>query len=116
MARAILFLITTDPRTSSRPAEAIRIAAGVGSWKRVSVQIYLRGPAVSVLSEDAEDFIDGDNFSRYLPIVQGWGKPVLVERGQPLLRKLGASAVSYAEIDDTRLREEIAISHSVLRF
>jgi len=29
-----LVMIETDPRTSPRPAEAIRIAAGIGAWKK----------------------------------------------------------------------------------
>ena len=32
-----LVIIETDPRTSARPAEAIRIAAGIGVWKKTDV-------------------------------------------------------------------------------
>ncbi len=64
-----LVIIETDPRTSPRPAEAIRIAAGIGAWKKTDVTLLLRGPVAGYsLQEYADELVDEDNFTRYLPL------------------------------------------------
>ena len=64
-----LFVIASDPRTSHRPAEAVRIAAGVGAWKKIDVSLYLHGEAMRILDEAAGDFVDEEHVERYLPLV-----------------------------------------------
>jgi sulfur relay (sulfurtransferase) DsrF/TusC family protein len=67
--RKILFIITSDPRTSARPAEAIRIAAGVSAWGKAAVSICLVGPAVLMLSEGDQPLKDEDQVVSGLPLV-----------------------------------------------
>jgi hypothetical protein len=112
----LLFIITSDPRRSPRPAEAIRIAAGVGVWKRTGLTVYLRGAAVLALSETAEELVDEENYRRYLPSVQEFGGPVYVQRGAPLLAQLGESPTQFEEIDDAQLARLASTSTSILRF
>ncbi len=112
----LLVIVESDPRTGGRPAEAIRIAAGVGTWKKTDVTLYLRGPAVLALSEFADELVDEDNFVRYLPIVGEFGRPVYVQGGAPLLAELGEPSLPYEEIDDARLASLAAGSNYVLRF
>jgi len=64
-----LFVIASDPRTSHRPAEAVRIAAGVAAWKKVDVSLYLHGDAARILDESAGDFVDEEHIERYLPML-----------------------------------------------
>jgi sulfur relay (sulfurtransferase) DsrF/TusC family protein len=116
MKPSALFIITGDPRTSAKPAEAIRIAAGVGTWKKVDVRVYLRGPAVLALSEYVDEFIDEDNFSRYFPIVAEFGRNIFVQRGAELLGEIGESPLKFEEIDDAQLAQLAADANSVLRF
>lgn len=116
MNPAVLFIVTGDPRTSPRPAEAIRIAAGVGTWKKADITVYLRGPAVLALSEFPDELIDEDNFIRYLPILSEFGRPVCVERGAPLLAELGEAPVPFEEINDSQLAVLAARSNYVVRF
>lgn len=116
MKPSALFIVTGDPRTSARPAEAIRIAAGVGTWKKAEISVYLRGPAVLALSEYVDEFVDEDNFSRYFPIVGEFGRPIYVQQGAALLSELGDSPLNYEEIDDARLAQLAAESKYVLRF
>ena len=108
-------MVTNDPRTSARPAEAIRIAAGVGTWKKADVTLYLRGPAVLALSEFADELVDEDNFNRYLPIVGEFGHPVYVQGGAAELRELGEAPVKFAEISDTELAGLVGRATNVLR-
>ena len=111
-----LVIIDSDPRTSPRPAEAIRLAAGVGTWKKVDVTVYLRGPAVLALSEYADELVDEDNYVRYFPIVGEFGRPVYVQKGAPLLADLGESALRWEEITDEQLARLAATHRYVLRF
>ena len=68
--RKVLFIISSDPRVSPRPAEAIRIAAGVGAWARAEVSVCLVGAAGLILSEDAETLKDAEQFSACLPLLR----------------------------------------------
>lgn len=112
----LLFIVTGDPRTSAKPAEAIRIAAGVGTWKKADITLYLRNAAVLAVSEYADEFVDEDNYTRYLPIVKEFGRPIYVQKGAALLNEIGDSVFSIEEIDDERLAGLAAESNYVARF
>src|SRR5881628_3638270 len=116
MTPGVLFIITSDPRTSSRPAEAIRIAAGVGAWRKVAVTVYLRGAAVLALSEFPDDLTDGDNFSRYLPLVRESGGLIYAQRGGALLNDIGQWPVAFQETGDDELTALVTRSDYVVRF
>lgn len=73
-----LVTITEDPRESHRPAEAVRIAAGIGGWNKTEVDVLLLGPASLVLSPWADEFVDGENYDHYLPILREWKRPVFL--------------------------------------
>ncbi|MEO6036364.1 MAG: DsrE family protein [Verrucomicrobiota bacterium] len=112
----LLILVTGDPRVSPRPAEAVRIAAGVGAWKKVDISLYLRGPAVLALSEFADELVDEDNFTRYLPIVEEAGRPIYVQKDSAQLADVGEPAVKFQEISDGELAKLAAHSTYVARF
>lgn len=116
MPPRVLFLITSDPRTSPRPAEAIRIAAGVAAWRGGEVRLHLHGPAVLALGEGAEELTDGQQFARYLPQLCEWGRPVYVQRGAPELADLGQPLAPFEVIDTGALARLIIHSKHVLRF
>jgi sulfur relay (sulfurtransferase) DsrF/TusC family protein len=116
MKPSALFVVTGDPRTSAKPAEAIRIAAGVGTWKKTEIYVYLCGPAVLALSEYVDEFIDEDNYSRYFPIIGEFGRPIYVQRGAELLGEIGDSPLKFQEIDDTQLAKLAADCNYVLHF
>jgi hypothetical protein len=111
-----LFIVTADPRVSACAAEAVRIAAGVGAWKKVEVTLYLRDAAVLALGEFADELIDGENFTRYLPLLVESGRPLLVQRGSPFLAELGEGARPFTEFDDAQLAAHAAQSRYLLRF
>ena len=111
----VLFIITGDPRTSHRPAEAIRVAAGVGTWKKADITVYLRGPAVLALSEWVDEFVDEDNYTRYFPIVAEWPRPIYVQQGATELADLGEAPLKFKEVDDAGLAKLAADSNYVVR-
>ncbi len=116
MPPTLLFIVTADPRASHRPAEAIRIAVGVGVWKTVEVTVYLRGAAVLALCEETEHLVDEENYRRYLPALADFGRPIYVQRGAPFLKKTGEMRLTLEEIDDAQLAALAAKSTYTLRF
>ena len=116
MKPKILFIVTSDPRTSPRPAEAVRIAAGVGAWPTVEVSLCLRDAAVLALGEFTDDLMDGENFTRYLPLVGESGRPIYAQRGAALLKDVGEAPCAFQPLDDVQLAELAAASRYVMRF
>ena len=116
MNRSALFIVTSDPRQTGRVAEAVRIAAGVGAWPQVEVTLYLHGDAALALGDDAEDLIDGDNFTRYLPMLAEGGRAILVQRGVAVTLNSGDAPPLVEFIDNAQLAARVAASHCVLRF
>jgi hypothetical protein len=88
MIRTLLISIGADPRSSPRPGEAVRIAAGVGAWNKVKVHLHLDGPAVACADEFAEELMNGHLFTEYLPAVLNHGGVILVDRANPMLGKI----------------------------
>jgi hypothetical protein len=116
MTPGVLFIITSDPRTSPRPAEAVRLAAGVGAWRKVAVTVYLHGAAVLALSEFPDTLADGDNFSRYLPLVRESGGVICAQRGAALLQDIGQWSVWFHETGADELAALVTQNDYVVRF
>ncbi len=116
MKPSLLILVESDPRSSPRPAEAIRIAAGVGAWQKADITLCLRGPAVLALGEFTDDLVDEDNFVRYLPIIRDRGRRVLVQQGEPLLAELGEGSLPFQAVSDSELAGAASQHSCVLRF
>jgi sulfur relay (sulfurtransferase) DsrF/TusC family protein len=116
MKPGALFIIQSDPRRSRCSAEAVRIAAGVGAWKKIGVALYLREAAVLVLGEQAEALMDGEDYARYLPVLRELGRPVYVQKGAAALGELGHATLPFEEISDEQLAGLAAAREYVLRF
>lgn len=112
----VLLIVASDPRTSHRPAEGIRMMAGVGAWKKADVTVYLRGPAILALGEWVDELVQDDDFTRYLPILSDSKRPIYVESGSPFLNDLGDSAHRFEPLDDSGLARVMAEQQYVLRF
>ncbi len=101
-----LVIIESDPRTSARPAEAIRIAAGIGAWKKTDVTLLFRGPVAGYsLQEYADELKDEDNFTRYLPLVVEHPQPMYMEESFTDLAALEGSPWKYEVIPAARTAE-----------
>lgn len=109
-----LVIIDSDPRTSPRPAEAVRIAAGIGPWDHAVVTLYLGGPAVAALDEFPDELMDGRLFATHLPHIVAHGGPVLVEAGCELPTMMSIEAVEA--ISREELAQRVAETDDVLRF
>lgn len=114
MKPSALFVITSDPRTSCHAVEAIRIAVGVATWKRVDVAIYLRGPAVLAAAENIDDLVDADNLTRYTPLLRDLGRPVYID--SEFRPGLTETAVPIEALDASGLAQLATRSTYVLHF
>ena len=88
MIRTLLIKIASDPRKSARPAEAVRIGAGVGAWNKVQVHLVLEGPAVHCLDEFADELNNGELFLQYLPAILNHGGRIIVDDANPILKSI----------------------------
>lgn len=77
----IVCLITSDPRTSHKPAEALRIATGLGTGGG-TIKIILAGASPAVLTHASSEIelADAETIERYLPILAEWDFMFYVER------------------------------------
>jgi hypothetical protein len=116
MTPKVLILISCDPRVSHRPAEAIRIAAGVGVWKKTDVTVYLRGPAVLLLRDEPGALVDEDVVRQYLPLVTEGGRPIHVEQGAPELKQIGKTPLLIRPTSDEQLSQLAAQSTYLVHF
>jgi hypothetical protein len=110
-----LVIIETDPRMSARPAEGIRIAAGIGAWKKTEVTLLLRGSAGYALLEYADDLVDEDNFVRYLPIVAEAPRPIYLEDCFADLSALEGSVFRYEVVSRDQTAELIRTHDYLIR-
>ncbi len=111
----IIFLIRSNPCESHRPAEAIRIAAGLGTGN-ISIKIVLSGEAPRVLSQDEEDLEDMDIIEKFLPIIKDWEIPLYVESGSLAGIDLKRSPYVFRTVDNEDVSEILAGGHSVFVF
>jgi sulfur relay (sulfurtransferase) DsrF/TusC family protein len=113
MKPRVLFIITSDPRRSGKPAEAIRIAAGVSAWKKTEVSVYLRDDAILALGEDTSELVNEDNFTRYLPMLSENKCSVYVQQESHVV---GDSTLKIDRLNDLDLAKLSAKQTYVLRF
>jgi hypothetical protein len=94
----------------------VRIAAGVGTWKKADIAVYLRGDAVRALGESDGGLVDEEDFLLYWPMLAEACLPVYVQKDAAALRKLGTPALPFTEISDDQLAELAAEQTCVFRF
>jgi hypothetical protein len=110
-----MIVVTSDPRRSPKPAEAVRIAAGISAGGGVNVSICFCGDSVLALGEAGEELIDGGSFSRYLPLLLETGGELLALKDSRL-RESAISAVHFDAIETKQLASKTSGCKSVLRF
>ena len=100
----VLVLITSDPRTSHRAFEAMRIGVGVVAGEN-QVTFVLSDGAVHLLDEDTDELVDGDDVAKFRASLRQLGVPFHVEASE-LPRDPAWNAEKHPVISVSR--EEIA--------
>ena len=78
MDAPVLVLIASDPRTSHRAFEAMRIGVGVVAGEN-TVTFVLTDGAVHLLDDDTDELVDGDDTARFRANLKSLGVPFHVE-------------------------------------
>jgi len=74
----VLVLIASDPRTSHRAFEAMRIGVGVVAGEN-QVTFVLTDGAVHLLDDDTDERVDGDDIAKFRASLRQLGVPFHVE-------------------------------------
>ena len=74
----VVVLISTDPRTSHRAFEAMRIGVGIVAGEN-AVTFVLAGPAAHLLDADTDELVDGDDVAKFRASLRALGIPFHVE-------------------------------------
>jgi len=112
----MLILVESDPRTSPRPAEAIRVAGGIGVWEQVKVNVVLRHAASHACAENAAQLEDGRLFKQFIPMVRDSGGEVYVQADEETMQTIDGNTLMKRQIKDSRLIELTAEADYLLRF
>jgi hypothetical protein len=92
--KTLMIVVASDPRSSHRPAEAIRLAAGIAAWRKVDVTLFFTGPGVAAVSSDPDDFVDPESYTSHLPMLLEHGRPLLVDsESQPPANRVDCTAI-----------------------
>jgi hypothetical protein len=76
----IVVLIQTDPSSTHRAAEGIRIALGLSTGPN-PLTIILLGKALILLTDEAFDSTEGEILEKHLPVIQELEIPILIPEG-----------------------------------
>ena len=110
----MLFIISSDPRTSHRAAEAVRVAAGLAAIGQQEISVCFSQAAALIVSQSSQTFVDGDVIQKHLPLLAQHAQAIWVESGDPFLE--GDPLVPLQRLGLTELAEKAANSKGVLRF
>lgn len=116
MPPKVLVLVESDPRTSPRPAEAVRMTAGVNTWRRVEILLYLRGPAIRLVADVTGQLMEEEGLRRYLSLLAELGQAILVQADAPELKELENPLVALCPVNDEELARLASTCAVTLRF
>jgi hypothetical protein len=116
MKSSALFIISADPRTSPRAAEAVRIAAGIAPWQRVRVQVCFRGAAVLALDSQVEQWPEGETFLRHLPSLALEPRTLWALAESPFLPEVKEAIIPFETLNGPQLAALAAGAQYVLNF
>ncbi len=112
-SRSICFIIRSDPRRSHRPAEAVRIALGLGGSEH-PIQILLLGEAAQILTVELEGLKEGEALERYLGTLSEWKTPFYIEKGHALDDEVDRERFNVREVSEKEQADLLAFAERVL--
>ncbi|MFQ5508449.1 MAG: hypothetical protein ACE5FN_03835 [Leptospirillia bacterium] len=111
----LLTVIYADPAESGMPAEALRMAMGLGTGPR-TLQMVLMGPAAKMLMDDVDDLVDGEMIENNLDVFEEWGTVFHVERAAISAHDISDPVVEVVPVETADVARMMAAAHQVLVF
>ena len=115
MIRNLLIKIGSDPRKTPRPAEAVRIGAGVGAWNKVKVHLLLEGPALFCLDQFADELNQGELFTQYLPSILAHGGRIITDESNPIRNSI-KPALAFEQLPAAEITKFTEQADHVMEF
>ena len=112
----MLVVIDSDPRTSPRPAEALRVAGGMGVWQQVQVNVVLRHAASWACAPDTAELKGGQMFKQFISMVRESGGEVFVQADDETMQVIDGDMLMKRNLKDPKLVELAAGADHLLRF
>tara|TARA_B100001971_G_scaffold213664_1_gene247708 strand:- start:494 stop:838 length:345 start_codon:yes stop_codon:yes gene_type:complete len=113
MTPSILFLLRSDPSTTHRSIEGLRIALSFLASGQ-STDIILLNHTLSLLSKDFNEGSDNDTLEKLLPIFQDMRTPFYVEKESSIHIDFDPSfsihPVSHSQISDMIARSSYSMA------
>ncbi|MHB1287155.1 MAG: hypothetical protein ACYCYP_11490 [Leptospirales bacterium] len=96
---ATLVFIKSDPRESPRPAEAVRVTAGLVGGE-IPVSVYLFREALPLFEENLEEMEDGEILSKFWGSFPEMGVEIYYEPDPDVQAPAGAHPMSPEELSE----------------
>ncbi|MBO34688.1 MAG: hypothetical protein CMO64_00635 [Verrucomicrobiales bacterium] len=112
----LLVVIDTDPRQNPRPAEALRMAGGIGVWDQVQVHVCLRGEASWAHAGDVSNLPNGAMYKQFIPMVRESGGRVFIQSTDDSCMAIDADTLMTMNLKDEKLAALATKADYVLRF
>lgn len=109
-----MIIISGDPRRSHRPAEAVRVAAGLAEIGMIPIRVCFRSAAGLILSQAPNEFIDGDVIEKYLPKLDKCAKGIYADAPDFFLS--GRARIPYERIGVSELERLIRSEKRIIEF
>jgi hypothetical protein len=98
-SNATLVFIKSDPRESTRPAEAVRVTAGLVGGE-IPVSLYLFREALPLFEDNLEDMEDGEILTKFWNQFPDMGVDIFYEPDPAVTPPGGARPMSPEELSE----------------
>ncbi|MCG3113030.1 MAG: DsrE family protein [Candidatus Manganitrophus sp. SB1] len=115
MTRSVVILIRSDPETSHRAVEGIRIALGLASGDH-AVEVILTGRAPLLLTPDTDTFVDGEMAEKFLSTLQEFIPTFYIDQESAKEVALSESDYKTVSLSKKEIAEKIAAAQRFALF
>lgn len=115
MTRSVVVLIRSDPETSPRAVEGVRIALGLASGEH-AVEVILTGRAPLLLTPDTDTFVDGEMAEKFLSTLQEFIPTFYIDQESAKEVDLSESDYKTVPLSKKEIAEKIAAAQCFALF
>lgn len=115
MTRTVVVLIRSDPETSHRACEGIRIALGLASGEH-EVEVILTDRAPLLLTPDTDGLVDGEMAEKFLSTLQEFIPTFYIDRESAQGIDLSESDYKTVPLSKKEIAEKIATAQRFALF
>lgn len=107
MTRSVVILIRSNPESSPRAVEGVRIALGLASGEH-EVEVILTGRAPLLLTPDTDGLIDGEMAEKFLSTLQEFIPAFYIDQESAKEIALSESDYKTVPLSKKEIAEKIA--------